>query len=703
MANKAKFQIDVVDFSQISEGDLISIYVKDSNNNEYFLDLIGSEEIGDINFLPNGTNFDTAESIENVINYCYGPSGVIFQLPFSTTVANLSSDIWSVIVEFDDYGFPLLEDNFSQILGVNILFIQEVITPIFAQFNYPLPAESNPILSHVKHTFGVGGDPVFPLQLRYGNAGNKTCNSASDFFFDYPRFTAAPSSALSRTIEITETSSGRTAVATIPNVSTFAHGGINVMNSESTGQATINANITNVGDVGLTFTYEVAELIGGIPQTSISQASNIFENLPIGQYRSTIIDQFGAFVVEDLEVVGGVQVTKPEPYMLIPNANSLKYYAAGQPLFDDKRFSEQSDRYINVEMQDYYQRMKTTDLITTQIKTSYDDISVSVRNCNGEEVLTPSVALKKKHIGLQDKRDCTVKKTDDGLGFYIYFEGGNTYDVGTTDVAGTYTPVGASLPSFQRVGNFIELSGPVTGLFEVEEIIYNTDISRWVLKCSGILPISAVTYARCETTYNAEDWNVMEFDIPFNLLPEGNYYVEMLATDEDPRYNDRLWASEPIALKTNWENNRVVEFSNLEPSNSMDWTTGIVSKLNIEGRAIRWDPKIKSERFSSDDDATETLKSVVNDVVVLETGLLPQYVAKKLVIAAGCDSLIVDGTEFDVPEDPEIFQKISDNNPFYHLNIKLQQKGNESVGDSVGLVSAAASVFGVGESDVYGL
>ena len=183
---------------------------------------------------------------------------------------------------------------------------------------------------------------------------------------------------------------------------------------------------------------------------------------------------------------------------------------------------------------------------------------------------------------MQDKRDCTIKKTDDGLGFYVYFEGGNTYEVGTTDVSGTYTPVGASLPSFQRVGNFIELSGLVPGLFEVEEIIYNTDISRWVLKCSGILPISAVTYARCETTYNAEDWNVMEFNIPFNLLEEGNYYVEVMATDEDPRYTDRLWASEPISLKTNLENNRVVEFSNSEPSNSMDWTTGIVSKLNID-------------------------------------------------------------------------------------------------------------------------
>lgn len=694
----ANFQIIVEDYTLIQIGDSISVIFEFEGSPNY-IDLIANTSNSGVNFAIGATNYATAGNIKDRIDALYGLSGTEFQLPITTSLIQTTPTSWSVLVEFEEYGIGLLDQ--SAITGITINVTQEEVENLEITFDSITPAEDNPSIFYVKHNFSLTNE-VYPVTLRYGDLGTKVCASSADLFFEYRRFSSGATDSYIRTITVTDDEL-KEATVTIPNVSTFEHGGVTVVNSESDGQATALSVITNSGDVALTFTYAIAELVDGEPQTPMAQSSNIFENVEIGIYRSYITDQFGAVLTDDFEIVGGVQVTKPEPVIMISNANSLKFWNSGQGLFDNQRFADQSEKYVNVEMHDYYQRVKTTDLIATQIKTSYDNIAVSVKNCDGETVLNPMATLKKQLIGLIDKRDCTVKRTDDGLQFFVYFKGGNTYEPGTTDVIGTYSPMGVSLPNFQQVGNFVQLESGATGIYEVVEIVYNNDLGRWALVCDGILPISGEVYARCETTYNAEDWNVLEFETAFSLLDDGIYFVEVDFTDEDPRYADSTWTSEPVTLQETFDDNVVVEFSNSEPSNQMDWSTGIISKLNVPARVIKWAPKFKSERFSSDSDQSKTLKSIITRTVSFESGLLPQYLGEKLMIASGCDQLIIDGTEFSVPEDPEVVPKIDDNNPFYLITMVLQMTNGAETGPSVGLVSGAPYVFGLGESDVYGL
>lgn len=423
---------------------------------------------------------------------------------------------------------------------------------------------------------------------------------------------------------------------------------------------------------------------------------------PNVDYAVYVKDQFNGIRVLSFVTTVEPDVKLVDPFFKIENANSLKYYEVNglYPFFDNSKFADQL--YYNVEKQCYLQKIKQSNVITTQIKSTYATVEASVKTLQGVEVLTPDVILKVKNTEVQDKRDCTFKRSADGTQVYVYFEGGSQYTPDTTDVINTYYN-STTLPSFCEVGINVQLAGGVNGGFEVVGLLYESNLARYVMVVDAVLPDSVAVYGTCESTYNLEAWDILEFDTVFSTLEAGYYYIEVNATDPDPRYLPRTWRSEPIKVASNFKFNNAIKYFNTENINQIDYLTGITHELNVAGRFVNWSPKGDVTRFNGDEGSTFTLKSVKKRVITFESGYIPQYLAEKLVIAGAHDTVTINDIECRLIEDPEIVSNMDKNNPFYSVSMQMQLSEGIEITDSMGVVSESAAVLGATSTKVIGV
>jgi hypothetical protein len=198
----------------------------------------------------------------------------------------------------------------------------------------------------------------------------------------------------------------------------------------------------------------------------------------------------------------------------------------------------------------YYQPVLTSNIITTQIKSSYRNIIAEVLNVDGQVVQTPVVTLKKQYTEQLDKRDCTFVRSVDGLNTYIYFDGGSVYEPNTLTVKETYTGTSV-LPSFCRVGMFVELIGTgISGTYEVLDIIYDNTLQKWCLSIYYALPVATLA-GITQSIYNVNEWNIYEFDFVASAL-SGVYRIKVSATDTTVEFVPVLWYSEPIRVASSF-------------------------------------------------------------------------------------------------------------------------------------------------------
>lgn len=429
--------------------------------------------------------------------------------------------------------------------------------------------------------------------------------------------------------------------------------------------------------------------------------SNFTGLQPNTTYTAYVKDQFNGITTEEFYTEAAQTYKLVDPYFKIENANSIKHYEvnASSPFFDNSLYKNQL--YYNVEMQCYKQRLTKSDLITTQIKTSYETVIAKVVDENNTIVLNPTVERKVQNTLLQDKRDCMVCKSTDGANCYVYFAGGNIYDANNV-VTGTYFD-GIYLPSFCYVGMTINLTGTISGGFEVQEILYDNTLKRYVMVILKTVADAGPWAGVCASTYNVENWDIWEYDFNPSSLPVGEYTIIVNATDSSTNYQNVEWRTEPIYIKDAWKKHIVVTYTNDENINQIDYSTGIVHKLLVPARFIKWMPKGDTERFTSDDGSTYTLKSVRKRVVALETSFIPQYLAEKLVIAGQHGIVTVNGYECRLMDDEEVVDNIDGNNPFYKVTMQMQFNESIDVSESMGVISEAANVLGSTSTDVLGV
>lgn len=427
------------------------------------------------------------------------------------------------------------------------------------------------------------------------------------------------------------------------------------------------------------------------------QSSNSFEVYTNGQYEITAIDDLGcqksAFVTVDLEERKGA------PYFDIEITNPLRL--VDQNITGIKNISNQlsADYDIpNVEDRFFRQPFKIGDIIRTQFKSNYSDHEVRVYNCgNLIETITP--ILKIENTNRLDKRDVVIRtgapnKTN------VAFPQGNIYDPITNDVIDTYFQFDGRLPSFVRVGMLLTFNEPdaLTGTFEVEEIIFDETLQSWVAVITAT-KLGHETAVQVLSTYNLEEYNIYEFELTY---PEGQYHIEVVATDDNALYPDVLWESEPFFFSDDIEVVTIDYSSNVNQS-LIDYRTDIEFRLCVPGRFAKYQPTTESETFKDDLGNLYLQKNTYNRMWEVETSLMPWWLSEKLIIASKHKILKIDGISVVNSETPEVTDRLGERNPFYQVVGVYQENIDISVTDETGIISGARGILGGNENQVIGI
>jgi hypothetical protein len=425
-----------------------------------------------------------------------------------------------------------------------------------------------------------------------------------------------------------------------------------VISGPTTGQATIKKVTLQVGDLPISFQYAMALIEGGVETTFYPfQPSPTFSDLPLGEYRSYIADTYGdvSILVFDIDGSAVPIYDFVAPFARIENTNGLKYYHPDEPIFDRKKWN--TENYVNVEEQCFAQLVKQSNIIKTQVKSSYATVTARCYDDYGQrgsDMARPTQKAKHQITGyarLPIMAGCDTDKT------YITFAGGNTYDPTTDLPNGSY--FNGYWPEWAYVGMYVDLAVPLGAVYQVIEIVYFAAQKKYALVVAETLGEVGPVFATCKSYYNAEPYNIFEFAANMSGLDSGIYRIDVEFTDTDPNFETVVWTGEDIALDAH---DGVIEvlYTNDSPIEQIDYSTEIEHLLNVRGRFVKWESSNTIDRFSDDKGQVVNLKAINSRLVVLEANMMPQYVADKLVSALMHGTVTIDGTAVKLFEDIEV-------------------------------------------------
>lgn len=497
--------------------------------------------------------------------------------------------------------------------------------------------------------------------------------------------------------------SANTETVDLPRSDIITIDSVDVATSTSGATATININ-RQVGDVAVTVQYS----LNGTDYYN----SNIFTGLLEGNYTAYVMDSLGAVITYPFSVASIPEPAeeKPDPFIDISHVNSIQYSDNDLAGNFFALFSKQ--KFTNIEYRYKGQNFTQNDQITTQVRTNYDNILIEVINCRtGEVVQNPIATEIIDNIGVLDKRDCVLKRgTEDGT-THIYFAGGNVYEPNTDTVIGT-NELRNNLLSWMKSGIKVTISdqSPDTateGTYDIQGRTYDISIPA---DCMVINAAWANTQdyqtAKCQSFYDAEVWNVHEFDVDFSTITEGYYYIKVTFSDDLPNYTTKIWNSEVIFVGD-------LDYIKLDYSTE-DRTignivpTGIIHSLRVPAQFYEYQPADDVSSFIDDFGNEITLKRVSKLIINFKTDFIPPWMARKLK-AAFLHSLINDSiTIDDVPFTPigesSIEAKAGERNPFVTLTQAMQSiEGTINTEDNGIISGQVGDVIGTGITDVLGL
>lgn len=640
---------------------------------------------------PSKYIYSIASSYSAVNRFLIGSSAVDSALGYYNALLRDYGSLYTIT--YDNNDTVTIEGVTYDTSISNFYFNSNYITYIYTPPTPPDPEfEILNITAQAADTANRNTHARFNVSVQNGTAPyqintpvSKSATLESDLYFDYFR-----QPAIYQDLNITDDNSD-VAIFQMPTVDFFTFDSVNVV--ESFSGATVTAiTTTQSGDISTTKEYSLNNIDW--------QLGSSFSGVLAGNYTMYVRDNYGALYSLPFTVVG-VTVDKPEPYFDIVKANGLRFVPITS--FDcdnvanwgNALLSElfEQNKYPNVERKCYNQPITDCDIIPTQINTNYDNISISVKDSNGVEILTPSATLEKENINQKEKRDCNIIQSVGG-NVVVVFGGGNTYTPDTTTINGTYTNFSGSLPEFSKLGKLFSISGTtnLNGNYEQIGDYFDADNNVWGTELN-VTYISGNDTGVCQVVYDKLDYNVWKFSLVGTAISNDIYQIFITVTDDDPRYNDIEWKSEPIK-KTTTKNTVLLTYHHKSSSAGIDFTTGIKLKLRVPTRFIDGVVNEETDSFTSDYGKKTIQKTIITTSYNLETGLIPFYVVEKIAIASGMSNLLIDGVKYVKGEDSEAETLINNRNPFYKVNRDYQLDDTISIGEETGIVTTTRTVIG---------
>lgn len=454
--------------------------------------------------------------------------------------------------------------------------------------------------------------------------------------------------------------------------------------------ANTNINIINT-PTGATVTVVVTSVAGLTLQYSLDgytwQSSNLFSGITDGSYQIYIKEQFGfqiqkAFTVASGVVGGNLAVT---PNFIIPIPNSIRYADryANKKNINTTLSSEELVRlpYCHKQM------FLDTDIITTQVKTSYKNLSAYVTDGNTNIPLT--ISKKTNYIGTKDMRDGNVRRRPDGrLG--VSFISGNIYDYDSpTIVTGTYNS-GGNIPAWATIESYFNVAS--LGYMAISDIIRDETNSFWELVTeydyTGI-PFSA----KISTIYNAQNYEIYEFNLA--MANYVNTPIQVVIHATNPNWDDVAAISEIIYVQKSFENTVEIEYWNDTNTAHMFYQTGIKNKMIHDAIITNYKSDGKQDVHLGDTRAILVDSTLSNtfELIIFE---VTTAIVRQIAFAMSHKFIKINDL-FYVAKEKVSAEKIGEHTNLYNVSVTIIEAGNfyseeitidRAYGDLTGLLTA---------------
>jgi hypothetical protein len=400
------------------------------------------------------------------------------------------------------------------------------------------------------------------------------------------------------------------------------------------------------------------------------QTSNVFANLLAGNFIAYVRDTFGCkisipFTVDSFEETG--EVGERLSYSDLPSkSNSIRFakyinFGVCSNYKNDENTLSADLAYTQNPRRDL-QLFQSCDIITTQVKTNYENIVATVIDENGNET-DIETTKKSNNLGLKDRRDAihyNIEGLEGKSG--IYFSLGNVYNY-DTGVVESVQLVSGTLPKWGVIGNYININN---AWFQIENIIYDESKSAYVLVIPLAYSGDDITI-EVKSIYNIEKYEIWEFDINMLNFNNKTIQVNITQTDSNTSFEEQVYLSEFIEVKTQHLNTLEIVYYNNQ-NTDIFYATGIRNKLRIPMEYIvgGYSENTESERT---DTSTYLINSEAYENDLFAFQLVGKEIMRKIIQSLSHKFVFLNEVQYVKEDAPEVTPIIGTN--LYRINARM--------------------------------
>lgn len=359
---------------------------------------------------------------------------------------------------------------------------------------------------------------------------------------------------------------------------------------------------------------------------------NTFSGLSNGDYTLYIRDQYGCQKTKPFSIL---EQNFGSPVVFLSKENSLRFMEPKTDYSkDENRTYCDSPAKLNY---GYMQQFLKSDIITTQFKSNYNLIEVTVKDIeSGDSIFIP-VNKMTNNIGIKVKYNQVKKYKISESQFGIYFETGQVLDYDSNALIDTYN-LNGSLPAWAKLGNVVQIDG---AFYTIDNIAFDENVNAEVLVFNGVGP-SSVQNAVVSCVYNIQDYEVYEF--LFDFFQFNGKIVQVQISNSDPNFGNYNWISEQIEIVEQLEGYLEIRYYNSTNTNVL-YSTGITHLLRIPFNTIKANDSESSENYNTDTN-THLLNSKVYEGTDFEFLPMPLELFRKVKIALSMDTVFIDAVGY---------------------------------------------------------
>lgn len=360
------------------------------------------------------------------------------------------------------------------------------------------------------------------------------------------------------------------------------------------------------------------------------QSSNTFTGQPLGAGIMYVRDQFGC--VKSISYTVNELGTR-EPFLKISRANAFSFKeqvdADEQTIFRNETNSLTYQGSEKVKFCDE-RLVNLKDSNDTQIKSNYEQITATLRNEEGVEVVLP-ITKRTSNLNRFKKMDAWYYNYENQY-TGIYFETGNTYDE-FNSIIGPYT-LNGNLPDFAIIGQYVTLDG--LGTFKIIDVLFDPVIKKRVIIIDNLY-LGLNTQTVVESIYDLLPFEVYEFTVNWETYGNGIYDILLENTDT---YNGTVHhVSENIRVANSHKDTVAIRYYN-ENNRDIFYKYGIQHFIRVPIIHRRAVPKDETE-INIVDTGIHVGKSTVQEFDEFIFDFVSEDFMRKIVIALSCENLYI--------------------------------------------------------------